>query len=648
GGGDILKTCLQVLSSAYRPEACPIGQVKAMALILPQCIHCRLGGVVFSHSTLDDDTMQVDYTLGQPRAGQSGTQPHRYTIRRWGGEDSELDYQFTPGDIATQLALVKVTHEEGYLEQATAATTDTKEHLLADATLKKLLQYAQNLEDIVCCPVYFTFGVGDGPAPYLFQFRPVTRSQGSTHSPAESTALPLAEGIMVSEGCPSSLSRVAGSFADRPGAWLLTEDQSNSTTADPDSISSPTNGPAESPDFTRVDEGFGWINQQTARLLDYFHADRLISRCLGPGQSKAVSMSPNRSMLLLQLALEILSLKESLHQFVSGYRRFLDLATGCKAGARPSEVQSFINELPFLKEQWRCLEDAINDLYPKVVTPLITDQELPEQPPKFRHWLRDCQALGDALQKLNQPGKVCDIHSARDLIYWLHQRFISALPPVAEASDQGEITKIAKKVRDRTQIDLLPQGVSGLLNDNYKSILAKVNAQMLCMLNMVAAANIKVALGTLVYTITMMEQAEGVKNRTLTLHIADDFSRDNIDLQGRLKRFWFLVQTLRCASIEIDSQPMAISFNQCEGTMTIEYTRVNSTLALKAGFVTLMYILSGMECMDVSINKSQPEKIHTIKDIFCQNPKILFPRQFPGAVHSLTFHTAFYYLTNVL
>ena len=308
-------------------------------------------------------------------------------------------------------------------------------------------------------------------------------------------------------------------------------------------------------------------------------------------------------MLLLQLALEILSLKESLHQFVSGYRRFLDLGTGYKAGARPSEVQPFIDELPLLKEQWRCLEDAIDDLYSKVVTPLITDQELPEQPPKFSHWLRDCQALGDALQKLNQPGKVCDIHSARDLIYWLHQRFISALAPVAEASGQGEITRIAKKVRDRTQIDLLPQGVSGLLNDNYKSILAKVNAQRLCMLNMVAAAHIKVALRSLVYTITMMEQAEGVKDRTLTLHIADDFSRDNIDLQGRLKRFWFLVQTLRCASIEIDSQPMAISFNQSEGTMTIEYTRVNSTLALKAGFVTLMYILSGMECMDVSINK---------------------------------------------
>ena len=215
-GGDILKTCLQVLSSAYRPEACPNGQVKPMALILQQCIHCRLGGEVFSHSTLDGDTMQVGYAPGQPCAGQSGTQPHRYTIRRWGGEDSELDYQFTPGDIATQFALVKATHEEGYPEQATAATTDAKEHLLADATLKKLLQYAQNLEDIVCCPVYFTFGVGDGPEPYLFQFRPVTRLQGSTHSLAESTALPLAEGIMVSEGCPSSVARVAGSFAHRP------------------------------------------------------------------------------------------------------------------------------------------------------------------------------------------------------------------------------------------------------------------------------------------------------------------------------------------------------------------------------------------------------------------------------------------------
>ncbi|WP_257296335.1 hypothetical protein [Endozoicomonas sp. YOMI1] len=44
GGGDILKTCLQVLSSAYRPEVCLNGQVKPMAQVMQQCIHCQLGG----------------------------------------------------------------------------------------------------------------------------------------------------------------------------------------------------------------------------------------------------------------------------------------------------------------------------------------------------------------------------------------------------------------------------------------------------------------------------------------------------------------------------------------------------------------------------------------------------------------------------
>ncbi|USE38416.1 DUF4116 domain-containing protein [Endozoicomonas sp. SCSIO W0465] len=702
GRGDILKTCLQVLSSAYRPEVCPNGRVKPIALIMQQCIHCQWGGVVISHSTLQDDTIQVEYAPGQPRgavSGDSGIRPHRYAIRR-NDKNKEPDREFTPGDITTQFVLEKnsvegtseETSEAGYIERSITATTDAKDIMLADATLNQLQRYTEQLENIACCPVDIEFGVDDQQQLYLFQFRPVTQLPGSARFSARAPAMALAEGVMVSEGCCSGVARVvsepvtvepfppgailfadhasdwmlapdilqqvggfvfrqggtndhvaitlrqagipcllagsqyvealtevsgqpvtlvAGSFADNPGAYLLTGDQSaywqaRSITSGQDTIGSTISNPAEPPDFTRVDEGFGWLNRQNNRLLDYFHADRLFSHCLGPGRSKAISMSANRSDLLRQLGLEVRRLQQDLQRFVSGYQRFLDLATASQPGTRPCEVQSFINELPRLEAKWQCLKDSIDDLCTKVVMPLATDQELPARPASFRQWLRDCQTLQDTLQKLTQPKNVCDIRSAHDLIYWLHQRFVSALAPVAEASGQGQTTEIAE---GRMLINILPQGASGLLTDHCISVLTKLNIGIrpnqiaLGMLNMVDAACIHAVLGNHVCTIKMLEQAEGGKGRTLRLDISDDFSQEKPHLQGKLKRFWFLVQTLRCASIDGSSRPMAISFNQSAGKLIIEFTQVNSTLALQAGFVKLVTILSGLTCMDVSINK---------------------------------------------
>ncbi|WP_448216842.1 PEP/pyruvate-binding domain-containing protein [Endozoicomonas sp. 2B-B] len=691
GGGDILQTCLQVLSSAYRPEVCPNGQVKPMALILQQCIHCQLGGVVISHSTLQDDTIQVEFAPGQPRgvvSGNTGIRPHRYRIRRSDDENSQPDRQFTAGEVTTQFVLEKIPGEAGYIEQSTSATSDAKDMMLSDEILQQLQKYIKKLENMFCCPVDIEFGVDGDQQLHVFQCRPVTQLPGSTRFSAPAPALPMAEGIMVSEGCCSSVAMevteplsaeqippgtllfanhasdwmlapdilkrlggcvfrqggtndhvaitlrqagipcllagsqysealrqssgqrvtlVAGSFAGSPGAFLLNGDQSafwqtHSTSSRQDIISSPATGAAEPPNFNRVDEGFDWLNRQNTRLLDYFHSDRLASFCLGPGRSKAVSMSANRSKLLKQLGIEIQQLQEDLQRFVSGYQNFLTLATASESNAIAAEVQPFIEELPSLEKQSNCLKDAIANLRSKVVIPLTTDQEVPDQSANFRQWLRDCQALLDKLQKLTQPKEVSDIQSAHDLIYWLHQRFVSALAPVAAASGQGNISEMTE---DRTLINILPGGVSGLLNDNCISVLDKLMAASLRVLNMEGAAFINATLGAHVCTITMLEQAEGGKDRTLRLDISDDFSQDeeNTHLQGKLKRFWFLVQILRCASIDKSSRPMAISFNQGVGKMTVEYTKVNSTSALQAGFVELVTILSGLSSMDVSINQ---------------------------------------------
>ncbi len=190
---------------------------------------------------------------------------------------------------------------------------------------------------------------------------------------------------------------VAGSFVGSPGAYLLVGDrsaywQANSTASGLDIISSPITSLAEPPDFTRVDDGFGWLNRQNNRLLDYFHADRLISHCLGPGRSKAVSMSANRSTLLQQLDMEIQQLQKDLELFVSGYQHFLGLAVGFEPDAIPSEVQPFTEELQHLEKRWGYLKDAIANQQSKVVLPLAGEGELPARRTNFRQWLRDCHA----------------------------------------------------------------------------------------------------------------------------------------------------------------------------------------------------------------------------------------------------------------
>ena len=695
GGGDILKTCLQVLSSAYRPEVCPSGQVKPMALIIQQCIQCQLGGVVVSHSSLQDDTMRVEYALGQPRgavSGDSGIQPHRYTIRRNDGKSSEPPYHFTQGDIPKQFVLEKATSGEGYIELEITAPTDAEKPILAHVTLKELEYSTEQLENLINGPVNIEFGVDDKQQLHLFQFRPVTQLPGSTQYAAVAPSLPLVSGIIVSEGCcsgpalmvtkPTSTAKipsgaivfadhasdwmltpdilqhvggfvfrqggtndhvainlrqagvpcllagpqysaaltqvsadtngqqttlVVGNFVDSSGAYLLKDDQSAywqavSTTSGQEMIGPTPTSLAEPPRFIMVDQGFAWLNRQNDRLLDYFHADRIINQCLGPGRSKTVSMSANRSELLLQLDMEIHRLQQDLDLFVSGYQRYLGLATSHQSDANPPEVEPFIYDLLELEKQWRFLKDSIDNRRSEVIMPLATGRELPAQPVYFRQWLGDCQTLQNELQKLTQPYDVSDIQSAHDLIYWLHQQFVSALAPVAEASNQGQITEIDEK---RTLINILPHGVSGLLSDSCILALTKFNAVKLRMLNMADAAFINASLGIHNCTITMLQQAEGGKGRTLRINISDNFSQDenNRNLQGKLKRFWFFVQTLRCASIDNNSQPMAISFNESMGKMTVEYTQINSTLALQTAFVKLVTILSGLTSMDLPINR---------------------------------------------
>ncbi|WP_422442435.1 PEP/pyruvate-binding domain-containing protein, partial [Endozoicomonas sp. ALB060] len=134
GDEDILRTCLKVMASAYRPEVCSEGIPQPMALIIQECIDCLHGGVAMSFQSFDDDTVRVEFTRGQPRgivAGQSGNRPHRIDIFRKEGADS---YQYFPGTISSHYILRKDNngYSEIRMDDADAQSNDVEQQLTDD------------------------------------------------------------------------------------------------------------------------------------------------------------------------------------------------------------------------------------------------------------------------------------------------------------------------------------------------------------------------------------------------------------------------------------------------------------------------------------------------------------------------------------
>ncbi|USE35936.1 PEP/pyruvate-binding domain-containing protein [Endozoicomonas sp. SCSIO W0465] len=182
GEDDVLRTCLKVMASGYRPEVCPKGEPQPMALIIQHCIDCHYGGVVMSYQSLQDDTVRVEYTSGQPRgavAGQSGTIPHRIDIDRKAGADNA---QYLPGTVSSHFVLQKNTDNNGYSEteiQDADTPSDTGSERLCDELVAELREAVTRLEDLLLCPVDVEFAIDHEGRLFLLQVRPVTRLSGS-------------------------------------------------------------------------------------------------------------------------------------------------------------------------------------------------------------------------------------------------------------------------------------------------------------------------------------------------------------------------------------------------------------------------------------------------------------------------------------
>ncbi|WP_422133461.1 PEP/pyruvate-binding domain-containing protein [Endozoicomonas sp. ALD040] len=234
---DVLSTCLKVMASAYRPEVCPEGIPKPMALIIQQCIDCKYGGVVMSFQSFQDDTVRVEYTYGQPKgvvAGQSGNRPHRIDIYREDRKEEADSYQYFVGTISSHFVLHKKNN--GYSEISidnVNAQSDDGGQKLTDETVSELIEAVTKLEDLLLCPVDVEFAIDRRGCLLLLQVRPVTRLSGSMDFamliPKET--LTIGEGIsegyctgtlwLAREQAADSMPKGAIVVADHAEEWML-------------------------------------------------------------------------------------------------------------------------------------------------------------------------------------------------------------------------------------------------------------------------------------------------------------------------------------------------------------------------------------------------------------------------------------------
>ncbi|WOG25674.1 DUF4116 domain-containing protein [Endozoicomonas sp. 8E] len=219
GDEDVLRTCLRVMASAYRPEVCSEGISSPMALVIQQCIDCQYGGVAMSFQSFEDGTVRVEYTMGQPRgvvAGQSGNRPHRIDIYRGDSEEETNSFRFFPGTISSRYILRKNNngYSETRMDDADAQSNDVEQQL-TDDMVADLRQMVTELEKLLLCPVDVEFAIDNQGRLFLLQVRPVTRLSGGLDFAMSIPEETLAIGEGVSEGyCTGPLWLAEESAAD--------------------------------------------------------------------------------------------------------------------------------------------------------------------------------------------------------------------------------------------------------------------------------------------------------------------------------------------------------------------------------------------------------------------------------------------------
>ena len=204
GDKDVLRTCFKVMASGYQPDVCT--GLQPMALIIQRCIDCRFGGVAMSYQSLQDDTIRIEYTPGQPKGAVAGlfeASAHRIDIKR------KADHsEFTPGEIPRCFTLQRNdTIEGGYTEvEITNPNSDSEKQRLSDDLVAQLRKAVIKLEDLLLCPVDVEFAIDHQDHLFLLQVRPITRLSGDMDFAMPAPRDTLTTGKGISEGyCTGTL-----------------------------------------------------------------------------------------------------------------------------------------------------------------------------------------------------------------------------------------------------------------------------------------------------------------------------------------------------------------------------------------------------------------------------------------------------------
>ncbi len=318
-------------------------------------------------------------------------------------------------------------------------------------------------------------------------------------------------------------------------------------------------------------------------------------------------MSPHRAQLMQALKVELENFLQDLQNLVEGYERFLELHRADEVTKEHylKEMKDFLEEIPLLKERLTSIKSDVTDRAKKIIDPMITQQELPEQPLDYEQWLSESMALMTELQVLSAPEAVVDIDSAHDLVFYIHKKFIAALEPVASLSGQGVVERKGTTT------------ISNFVSDKSKSLLTKPIIEALdrirrsVVLNLPTACIANMNMGGHACTIAMFEHSEGGKGRKLQLTFSDDMKNA---VQGKLKRFWYLAHAIRLKMTDKEVQNMTTRFHHTTNTLTIELRHIESTAAMNEGFLSLVKLMSILKDIDMDFSDvnilGRPEMWH--------------------------------------
>ncbi|MGO0309346.1 PEP/pyruvate-binding domain-containing protein [Endozoicomonas acroporae] len=206
GEDDIVRTCLKVLASGYRPEVCASTMPAPMALVMQHCVDCRFGGVAMSYTGFKDNRVQIEFVPGQPKgavAGQFGITPHRYTISR----GHNITPVYTAGNVTSTFVLDPQGNNTA--AERLAPIADGQSQTLPESSVRQLYRYIEQLENLLGCPVDVEFAINHQGEVVILQVRPMTRLCGGRQFSAARPAEFICSGRLVSEGlCQGPLIRL--------------------------------------------------------------------------------------------------------------------------------------------------------------------------------------------------------------------------------------------------------------------------------------------------------------------------------------------------------------------------------------------------------------------------------------------------------